>query len=408
MDHGDGPIGELQERLLRHPPERYPVQHATTQYHLGVALAQLGRLSEAESALRTAADLFRELLPVEHAKATNSLGAVLRMHGSLEEAAQAFHRAAVGFGEANLPLERGAALYNLGLVRRELGDQDAATAAFRDARDLLDADRVPAQAAAAARELGATRLMAGDLRTAATALEEAVPLAERGGDQAGLGAAYNALGLAMLGLDRPDDAAEAFRRSAGAHPRGIRPVDFSMAKANLALAYERGGDDHRARLAALQALATPQAPDPVRSQASAILERMGAVPGTVLAVLDDEAPDRWPAVVRDEVVRWVDADPAERIGEAGAWIDGQLARPDRGTELAEALLGALLELPPDAMEAIISSVIVALSERDEEERQRFRSETDMAMARFHVPQLMRLKDTFARIAAEAGHPAVWP
>ncbi len=44
--------------LRRIPVERYPVQHATTQFHLGLALAQEGELSVTEAALAKAAALF--------------------------------------------------------------------------------------------------------------------------------------------------------------------------------------------------------------------------------------------------------------------------------------------------------------------------------------------------------------
>src|SRR5215212_11475176 len=88
-------IEELEERLARFPPERYPVQHATAQFHLGVALANAGRPAEAERALHVAARLFApDRLPTEHAKATNALGAALRLAGRLDEAAAAFSRAA--------------------------------------------------------------------------------------------------------------------------------------------------------------------------------------------------------------------------------------------------------------------------------------------------------------------------
>ncbi len=58
MPEAEDAIRELEERLRRFPVERYPVQHATTQFHLGLVLAQEGELSAAEAALAKAAALF--------------------------------------------------------------------------------------------------------------------------------------------------------------------------------------------------------------------------------------------------------------------------------------------------------------------------------------------------------------
>jgi tetratricopeptide (TPR) repeat protein len=396
-------IAELEDRLARYPADRYPVQHATAQFHLGIALTNADRLDEAEAALSTAVRLFDpERLRVEQAKALNALGAVLRLSGRLGEAARALERAALQLGPGHA-LERGAALFNLGLVRRELGDSDAAVSCFRQARELLDARRVPTQAAAAARELGATLFGAGDLDTAARTLAEAVTLAARAGHAAEVGAATNTLGLVQLAAGNTAEAVEQFRRSAASHPRGRRPHEYAMAKANLALAYDRAGDEPRARLAARQALGAPDTPPPVAAQAAEILARLGRGEDDLHLVLEQESREAWPALVREELARLADAGPDERSGDLGAWIDGQLARPPVAEDLAEALLGGFLELPPEAMELLVRSTLEALGDRDAERRERFRAEASRALARFHTPQLVRLKDTFARLAADLGH-----
>ncbi|MDP9401574.1 MAG: hypothetical protein M3P39_11665, partial [Actinomycetota bacterium] len=98
---GEGPVGELEERLRRFPAQRYPVQHATAQFHLGVAHAQTGDLAGAELALATAARLFDpRALPAEHGKAMNALGAVLRLAGRAAEAMEVLARAAAAFEAA--------------------------------------------------------------------------------------------------------------------------------------------------------------------------------------------------------------------------------------------------------------------------------------------------------------------
>ena len=368
-------IASLEDRVRRYPPERYPVQHATAQFHLGVALAAAGRAHEAAQALGTAVLLFdRDRLPAEHAKALNALGAALRGAGRPDEAADVLRTAAEIFESSGQTLEQGAAVFNLGLVHRERGDLERAAASFAQASELLREQRGPA-----ARELGAALLEQGKVAAAIPPLEDAVALAP---DEAGRGAAANALGLAYLAAGRVGDAVDAFRDAVSAHPRTIRPHDYAMAKANLALAYERTDDASRARLAARQALAVPGAPEPVSAQASGVLDRLGPVTDDVIVVLAAEPPDRWAAILREEVPYW-------RRREADVFI---AAHPS--PDVVEAWLGALLELPPDDMEAAIGATRDALADRPEADREQFESAVRGVLPRFHQPQMLRLEAAF--------------
>lgn len=401
-------LDDFEQRLARYPADRYPIQHATVQFHRGVLLTDNGRLEEAAQALDAATALFPpDGLAVEHAKATNARGVVFRLAGQLDDAASAFERAAAAFQAAELPLDHGAALFNLGLAQRDRDDAPAAADCFRQARELLDVDSAPAEAAAAARELGAALLVTGELDAAREPLETAVSLADRAGDAAGLGASANLLGLMHLGADRPDDAVAAFRDALGAHPRTVRPGEHAMAKANLALAYERSGATDHAYLAAVQALGVPGIAEPVRQQAGATLERLGQRYGAVMAVLDQEPQERWPVLVREELARWSDAEPSQRRAESAGWLDGQLARPATAPDLAEAWLGGLLELPPDAMTMLIRDMLEVLAHRDEKDVDEFRSTVSRTVVRFPIPQWMRLKDIFNSVATELGQEATW-
>jgi len=400
-------IADLQARVRRHRPERYPIQHATAQFHLGVALTNAGRTEEAVQVLTAAARLLHGRLPVEEAKAMNALGAALRLGGRRGQAITAFAGAAATFERGGLSAEQGAALFNLGLAHREEradGSLEEAIHCFARAGELLRAAGQPRHAAAAVRENGAALLVAGRLDAASAALAEAVGLAERAGDWEGHGAALNALGLAHLSAGRSADAITAFRAAASSHPRGVRPEGYAMGKSNLAVAYEAAGAPHRARLAARQALAAPRIPTPVARQAAAVLERIGDPAGDLPAVLEAEPMPGWPGVLREEMVRWAHADPAERRRETAAWLEAQLRREATGTAMCEVWLGALLELPPSDMEALIHAALEALAERDAEDSERFHTQVSAAMARFHLPQWMRLKETFNRLAAELGSP----
>ena len=408
MPDADGAIAELERRLSRYPAQTYPVQHATAQFHLGVALTSEGRLDDAEVALTAALRGFSpDALSVERAKARNALGAMLRLAGRFDEAAAAFEAAAEAFEAAGLTPDHGAALYNLGLVRRELGDGPAADQAFERAAKLLERARLRGQAGAALRELGTTRFMAGDVEEAIEPLERGVWLAEQAHDEPGRGGAANVLGLAHLAAGRPERAIEAFLTALSAHPRSIRAEGYALVKANLALAHERVDDAPRARLAARQALGISAAADPVRAQAAALLERLGDEPGDVHRVLDSDPPDRWVGTLREELARWVELDARERHAEAAAWIEGQLARPDAATDLAEAWIGALLELPPRHLEGLVTSLLEALAARDDEDRELLRSNFSLAMGRLHVPQLMRLGEIFNRISRQLDLPEGW-
>ncbi len=388
------PILELEQRLARYDAARYPIQHATTRFHLGVVLADAGRVEEAIESLASAAELFDpDALPVEHAKAVNALGAALRLAGDVESAGASFERAAGLFESSNLEPEQGAALFNLGLVRRER-DPVAAAGCFRRAAALLTGG----QEAAAARELGATLLALGELDEATRTLEKAVELAE-GGDATGYGGALNALGLARLAEGRLQGAVDAFRQAAAAHPRAVRPAEFAMAKANLALAHEQRGDAPRARLAARQALGVADPPVPVAVQSAAVLERIGgATAHDLQLVLDLEPQASWEGIVREELARSVEAPPAERQEDSATWIDGS------SVERTETWLGCLLELPPESMESLVRSALEALGSRDALAKERFHADVSRAAARFHVPQLLRLEEVFRRIAAELGEP----
>lgn len=401
-------LEEFEQRLARYPAERYPIQHATAQFHLGVLLTDADRLEEAAQALEVAISLFPpDGLAVEHAKATNARGVVFRLAGQLDDAASAFESAAAAFAAEDLTLDHGAALFNLGLVQRERGDANAAADCFRQARERFDSGSAPSNAAAAARELGATLLVIGDLEAAREPLEAAMSLADRAADTVGLGASANLLGLVHLGADRPEEAVTAFKDAIGANPRTVRAGEHAMAKANLALSYERLGATDHAYLAAIQALGVPGAAEPVREQATATLERLGHRYGAVLPVLDQEPQERWPVLLREEMARWSDAEPATRRGECAGWLDGQLARPAAAADLTEAWLGGLLELPPDAMTSLIRAMLEVLADRDEDEVESFHTTVSRTVVRFPIPQWMRLKDFFNAVATELGQEPSW-
>lgn len=417
MPGAEDAIAELEERLRRFPTRRYPVQHATTQFHLGVTLADAGHLDRAETALATAAAIFDpRALPAEHGKALNALGAVLRLAGRRPEAIEVLTRAAAALAASRSVAEEGAARFNLGLVRREAGDPDAAVEEFECARERLTEAGATGAAASAARELGVARFEAGQRDAARHALEDAIALAGAGGDEAGVGMAANVLGLVELADERGAEAIEAFAAAVAAHPRSVRPHDYAMAKANLALAHEQTSEALAARVAARQALGVRGIPEPVRLQATEILVRLcgpdaASLPGTAgaeaVALLSELPPARRSAIVREELARWLDADDDELADVSAGWIGGQLDRAALAPDLAAELTGGLLELPAPALARVVRGFVRALADRPVAAQDAFRAQMAMGAARFHVPQLLRLRDAFNAVAADEGQPTTW-
>ena len=402
-------MAQLESRLARYPADRYPVQHATVAFHLGTAHLQRGRVPQALRLLRAADELFARLgMRLEQAKTLTMHGVALREAGRGIEARQAFERAGRAFAELEQPAEQAAASYNLGLVLHEQGEVVAAHRAMVEARGLFLRSGQVAQAGAAAREQGAALLRSGDVASALPLLEEAVGLAERGGDLPGLGAAANVLGLAHLASDDPAAAVAALSRAVGAFPRSMRPAEHAMAKANLATAYERAGNPARARLAAGQALVLTTADPQVLAQARQVLDHLrGAAQGDLVTVLDAEPLERWPAIVREEALRWCDAPVGERLRAVHSFVAGLLSRPGASYDLAESLLSVLLELPPAQYAELVTAIVQDTGRRDDNESERLRAVVGSAMARFPIPQWQRLAGSLNETASAVGQPASW-
>lgn len=399
----------LHERLGRYPADRYPVQHATTQFHLGSVLLQSGDAAAALGALGVAQQVFSAAgMQVECAKAGVMVGVALRSAQRPEAAADALRAAYAALEGAGADAEQAAAAYNLGLVLADVGDSAAAREAWHRARELFLSGGYALQAAAAAREHGASLLMSGDADAALPLLVQAASLAERGGDDAGTAAAANVLGLAHLAAGDATSAVEVLRRATGFAPRTVRPADHAMVKANLALAYEQDGSTARARLAAAQALAVPDAAAPVRAQAQDLLGRLpGRLEEDLLIVLDDEDAEGWVVLLREEVLRVADGAPAQRQALVRGLLDGVLTRPGRAYDLVEALLQVVLELPPRPYAACTQALVAACARRPPAESDRLRAVIGSALARFAIPQWQRLAGSLDEAAAAAGEPGGW-
>ncbi len=400
---------ELVARLEQYPAARYPVQHATTAFRLATVHLQCGRTDQAVPLLGTAFETFGRLgMRLEQAKALVMHGVALREGGRVDLAVVTFERAARAFGELEQPAEEAAASYNLGLSLHQHGDPVAAQAALARAYELFLAAGHLAPAGAAARERGAYLLTSGEIDAARPVLADAAALAQRSGDLPGLGAAANALGLAHLAASDAAAAVEEFSRAVGAFPRSLRAPEHAMVKANLAVAYERVGNDARARLTARQTLAIASADPPVRDQAQQLLDRLRGTTGLdLLTVLDEEPTERWPALIREEVLRWCEARRPERLRAIRGFLDGLLGRPGTTYDLAESLIAVLLELPPPPYADMVASIVHVNAGLAPQDQERVHAVIGSAMARFAIPQWQRLAGSLNAAESAAGRTGGW-
>lgn len=405
----DDPLVALRDRLDRYPAERYPVQHATTRFHLATLHLQAGRTAQALEELGAAMPGFAAAsLCVERAKTRNMMGIAHREQGELDHAGQAFTDAAELFSDAGEVTEEAAARFNLGLVHRQLHRLDQALDCFGDAAVGFDSGGTRPQHAAASRELAGVLVESGRPAEAVDVLRPVIEDADARGDLAAIGAAANVLGLALLGTGRRRDAGVAFTQAVAGNPRVLRPAEYATAKANLALTLEPD-DPCAARVAARQATGVPAADEVVRAQAHDILARLAAGPTgapDLLAVLDAARPDGWIPRWRDEHARLLDAAEETRATETQAFIEEALGRADASDHL-HAWFGAVLEQPPEQMASLLAAFLTAADRLNGTTSERLRSLVARVLPRFPIPQWLRLRDALNHLAATGGHPGGW-
>lgn len=399
---------DLIAKLGRYPVDRYPVQHATTQFHLGSVLLHAGEIPPAVEALAVSRSVFVGAgMRLEAAKATVMLGVGLRAAGRLEEAAGAFHAAGAVLAELDQPVEQAAAAYNLGLVRHDAGDPDAAHAAWASARELFLSTGYPAQAAAAARDHGASLLTAGDVAAAVPLLEQSASLAERAGDGPGTAAAANVLGLAHLAAWDAPAAVAVLRRALGFTPAACVPPSTRWSRPTWRWP--------TSRLATTQSTAR-RAAGPGGAERRRCGARAGAAAAAAVAGAGARRPAERPRhraagavgpLVREEVLRLAELPAGQRCVEVSGFLHGALARTEASYELVQSLLQVVLELPPRAYDLLVATIVDAADGRPQQDVERLRAVVGSAMARFAIPQWQRLAASLNAAAQATGQPATW-
>jgi tetratricopeptide (TPR) repeat protein len=273
---------ERNRRLIDlQPRDRVPLDWATSQNNLGLALRTLGeresgteRLDEAIVAFRDALkERTRERVPLQWAETQNGLGFALIKRGlreigtaraaRFEEAVAAFRDVLREITLARGPRQWSTAQNNLGLALKALGGRESGTAkleeavaAFREALKGTTRERVPIAWAAIQNNLGAVLYTLGRRESGTAKLEEAVAayreaLKEHTRErvplrwainQSKLGNALRTLGEREIGTVHLEEAVAAYRDALKERTRERVPLQWARTQNNLGNALQALGE----------------------------------------------------------------------------------------------------------------------------------------------------------------------
>ena len=260
------------------PRARAPLQWATTQNNLGIALATLGgresgttRLGEAVTAYRLALEEWtRERAPFNWAMTLNNLGSALTRFGErgtgtarLEEAVTVYRQALEERTRERMPANWATTMSNLGVALEMIGERESGSArleeavrTYRQALEVHTRERAPLDWAMIQGNLATALVRLGDREAGTARLEEAVAayravLEVRSRERAPLNWALtqNNLGSALLSLGtresataRFEEAVAAFRYALEERTRARVPLDWAKTQNNLGIALVRLGE----------------------------------------------------------------------------------------------------------------------------------------------------------------------
>jgi tetratricopeptide (TPR) repeat protein len=270
-------IAAYREALKGRTREKVPLDWATTQVGLGIALARLGERESSPERLEEAVAAYREALkeytrakaPLDWAMTQNNLGIVFRVLGEREGGTERLEAAVAAFREAlkewtreKVPLQWAVTQNNLGnalglLGERENGTErlEEAVAAYREALVERTRERVPLEWAGTQNNLGNVLGLLGERESGTGRLEEAVAayreaLVEltRGKvpldwamTQNNLGSALFTLGERESGTERLEEAVAACREALKERTREKVPLQWATTQNNLGAALESLG-----------------------------------------------------------------------------------------------------------------------------------------------------------------------
>ena len=199
--------------------------------HLGLALAELGRVGEAIDVHTRARDLCQAAGDHRHQSvAWANLGVALLIAGRAEEAIEAHTRSRELLQATGDRLREGEAWDNLGLALMEAGQTEEAIEAHTCSRDLFQAAGDHHSEGMAWHNLGNALLHAGRTEEAVLAYEKDLGICQEFEDWYGEGQTLNNLAILHAGARRPAEARAAFVQAADAFTRANAPDRAAQAQ----------------------------------------------------------------------------------------------------------------------------------------------------------------------------------
>ncbi|MHB1535193.1 MAG: tetratricopeptide repeat protein [Acidimicrobiales bacterium] len=399
-------IAALEAELAAIPAKSRPHERGAAAYRLGMAYAEAPTGDSAENLHRAlvcydvAAKAFDPRFdPVEHARTLNAAGAAHRLLGDRDHAVRLFRQAVDLLEGRERDEELASVLNNLGLALAELGRHADAVAAFDEALGLFGADSAQGRRGRVATLLnrgmahaavGSEEGLEAALADYRDALAEVDPLEapyHHGLVLHGMGVASSS--LAQLRPEtseaRLGEALSAFGEALTVFSRDNFPYQHAVAKYNQGLAFAAVGGEQELRraLAAFEDALSILDPRlhaeswrPTYAQLSQVEARLAAKhPGSGRAdhfaalVAECDAGER-SVLLRERLSRLL-ALPgprqADALAEWGKAVAG-LGR-EAGRRVIESELEVLMEVPNEALEAVLRAQIEAHQKLPPESRE---------------------------------------
>jgi tetratricopeptide (TPR) repeat protein len=432
-------IAALEAELAATSPRANPHRHGAAAYRLGLAYAEAPTGDPAANVRRAlecyalaAQDFDPRYSPVEHARVLNAAGAARRHRGEGSEAAQLFEEAARLLTGRGRDEELASVLNNLGLTRGELGRLVDAVAAFDRALPMFDVTEAQGRRARVAtlHNRGQAHAAAGTRAGVEAALVDyRAALAGMEGDEAPYhrGLVAHSMGVALTSLaqlgdpeerrDRYHDALSAFDESLQFFTVTGFPYQHALARYNQGVAFAALGDvdDLRRALACFEdslAILDPRLhAGPWRQAYDRLRDVEGRlaplVPGAsradhfalLVAGVGDEERER---LLRQRILRLVALPEPRRAEALGEW--GQaVARLDQAAarHVIEVELEVLMEVPNEALEAVLRGHIDAHQELPAEDKEAADRALDEAVGwAINGPQRVFVRDFLYSVGFE--------
>lgn len=246
-------IESLRGQVARYPLDEFPVEYATVQFNLALALAESPEgdvVENRKKSIEAHAEALRvfsaDSYPIQRGRVLTALGAVERDLGLAQIARDRFEEATRVLEGLDAPPEFGAATNNLGLAETDLGRFDNAISAFGKALEAFKVERYKRQHATSLINRGMAFSKTATPDGIDKAIEDyraAAQLVEPTDASYVYALAHHSLGVALLGKPgaRVEFLAEAIRSldtSLTVFTRSAYPFQHALTKNNLGVAYE--------------------------------------------------------------------------------------------------------------------------------------------------------------------------